>query len=341
MNALDMLMDGEIESSVYQTGLFSEAAEDLDILNQNLQVNLMKGWMIAESVEREYDLNVAQAELKCMKERGTRDDLMYLEDAAEEGAAAKLKHIIDKIIQMWKDFCTNIRNKVMSKICSAEARQTLNKAEKKIKLNPLLARKKVEIPKIDKALGVIHKYQSQVDKTSAKIIKGLVTETTAKSLGDTKDAFRAEFNHAIAGKAAIATITVAGLIAQINTEIERLPHFVDNCEKVNSVTLEKLKATVSDETAAAATAMAQAAANFRTELAKEELNQHFSFVMDLMAVLRKAVLKAQGKHDIEDPELKKEDAEDFDYLADNIFGESEDYAEDSDDAFIDSILAGL
>ena len=60
-----------------------------------------------------------------------------------------------------------------------------------------------------------------------------------------------------------------------------------------------------------------------------------------MACLKKAVLKAQGKHEIKDPELKNESAEDFDYLAsdDEIFGES--VEEDSDDSFIDDILAGL
>lgn len=334
MNGMDLLMENGIEAS--QSGFFAEAAEALRTLSNGLQKNLMKAQLITESVEREYELNIAQAELKCMKERGTTDDLMYLEDAAEEGAAAKLKAIVNKIIQMFKDFCTNIRNKVMSKICSAEARKTITKAEKKIKLNPILARKKVEVPKIDRPLGVINKYKSKVDKITAKQIKGLLSETTAKTLADTKEDFRAEFNKSIAGTAAITMITVSALVAQLNSEIDKLPHFVDNCEKVHCATLEKLKATVSDETAAAATAMTQACMNFRTELAKEELNQHLGFVMDLMTALKKAVLKAQGKHVVKDV---KESADDnFDYLAsdDEIFGESAEA--DADDAFIDSIL---
>lgn len=336
MSAMDYLMDNGIEASEGpNTGFFAEAEAAMDPLMKDLQTNLKKAWMITESVEREYDLNISQAELKCMRERGTFDDLMYLEDAAEEGAAAKLKRILDKIIQMWKDFCTSIRNKVMSKICSAEARQTLNKAEKKIKLNPILARKKVEVPKIDKPLGVISKYKSKVDKIAAKHIKGLVAETTAKTLAETKDDFRAEFNKSISGTAAVTMITVSAVIAQLNAEIEKLPHFVDNCEKVHSEVLNKLKGTVSDETAAAATAMTQACMNFRTELAKEELNQHLSFVMDLMGALRGAVLKAQGKHVVND--VKESADDDFDYLADDdIFGESAEA--DDDDAFIDSIL---
>lgn len=336
MNGMDLLMENGIEISEPQTGFFAEAAEAMGNLSKNLQKNLMKAQLITESVEREYDLNIAKAELKCMEEHGTRDDLMYLEDAAEEGAAAKLKQIINKIITMFKDFCTNIRNKVMSKICSSEARATLNKAEKKIKLNPILARKKVEVPKIDKPIGVINKYKSKVDKIAAKHIKGLVSDTTAKTLADTKEDFRAEFNRSISGTAAVAMVTVAAVVAQLNTEIEKLPHFVDNCEKVHCETLEKLKATVSDETAAAATAMTQACMNFRTELAKEELNQHISYVMDLMAALKKAVMKAQGKHVVKDVE---ESTDDFDYLAsdDEIFGESAEA--DADDKFIDDILS--
>lgn len=343
MTGMEMLMENGIEvSDEPKTGFFAEAADALASITKNLQVNLMKGQLITESVDRELELNIAQAELKCMKEHGTADDLAYLEDAAEEGAAAKLKRIIDKIIQMWKDFCTNIRNKVMSKICSAEARVTLTKAEKKIKLNPFLAKKKVEIPKIDKAIGVINKYKSKVDKIAAKQIKSLGGEHTAKTLQDTKDDFRSEFNHAITGAAGVTMITVAGLVTQLNTEIDKLPHFVDNHEKVHSVVLEKLKATVSDETAAAATAMTQACMNFRTELEKEEMNQHFSLVMDMMAALKKAVLKAQGKHEIKDPELKEESADEFNYLAedDEIFGESADEMDD-DDAFIDRILSGI
>lgn len=361
MNSMDMLMDGGIEVS--HSGFFSEAAEALDAIDSAMQMNLMKGQMIAESVEREYDLNIAQAELKCMKERGSADDLMYLEEAASEGAAAKLKKIIDRIIQIWKDFCTSIRNKVMSKICSAEARQTLTKAEKKIKINPILARKKVEVININRPLGVINKYRSQVDKQSAKIIKGIVSETTAKTLGDTRDEFRAAFNKSIAGSAAVKMITVAAVVTELNSCIEKLPKLVDTCENTHTIVLDKLKATVSDDTAAAATAMTQACMNFRTELAKEELNQHFAYTMDLMSALKKAVIKVKGKAPVADPELKAESADDYDILSDNeIFEGTEDWNldddsdlyesydendeyeesyEESDDDFIDRILAGL
>ena len=60
-----------------------------------------------------------------------------------------------------------------------------------------------------------------------------------------------------------------------------------------------------------------------------------------MAALKKAVLKAQGKHEIKDPELKEESYEDFDYRAsdDEIFGES--MEEDLDDSFIDNLLNGI
>ena len=327
-------MPGTIEVSEVRTGLFAEAADELASLVKGFNVNIMRADMIVESVERELELNLENAELKCMKENGTMDDLLYLEEAAEEGAIAKFKKMIDRIIQMFKDFVANIRNKVMSKICSAEARRTLNQVEKKVKMNPILAKKKVEVPNNKKALGVINKYKSQVDKVSAKVVKGIVTEHTSKTLGETKEAFRSEFNKSIAGSAGVMMITVAAVVAQLNTEIEKLPQFVDNCEKTNVLVLEKLKATVSEETAASCDAMIQACANFRSELAKEELNQHLGFVMDLMEVLRKTVLKAQGKTTATKEII--ESADDFDYLAneDDIFGESA----DDDDDFLKGIL---
>lgn len=341
MSSLEELFDTAPEAT--QTGLFAEAAEAMNELNTKMSLNLEKADMILESVNREYELNISQAELKCMKEHGTTDDLMYLEEAAEEGAIGKFKKMIDTIIRMWKDFCSNIRNKIVSKICSAEARSTLNKAEKKIKLNPFLAKKKVEVPNIKKPIGVIHSYMSTTDKMAAKTIKGIVTEQTATSLAKTKEKYREDFNHSIAGKAAVITMSIAGVVAQLNTEIEKLPQFVDNCEKVNCQILEKLKSTVSDETAAAATAATQACMNFRTELAKEELNQHISYVTDMMSALRKTVIKAKGNTEAKDI---KESADDFDYLADEseIFGESGDdvggFMDEDDEAFMASILGG-
>ena len=327
------------EASDVPSGLFAEAAESCNQLMENFQTALERSDMLLESVQREYDLNVSRAELKCMKESGTVDDLVYLEEAASEGALAKFKKMISRLIEMWRDFCAKIRNQVMSKICSKKARTTLNKVEKKIKLNPLLARKKIEVMNNKKALGVIKKYKSNLDKIAAKAIKGLgPNEQTAKTLADTKDDFRREFNRAIAGKMGITVATVAATIAQLNTEIDKLPDFVNNCEKVNSVTLERLKDTVSEEAAAAATAATQAAMTFRNELAKEELNQHISYIMDLMSALRKVTMKGKGKTQAK---AMKESAEDDDDLLNDSFdpffeefGEDDGGEDDSD--FIES-----
>lgn len=341
MYELSDFFEGSVEASEVPSTLFAEAADNLVNIGKSFDAAIRKADMILESVEREYNLNISRAELKCMREKGTVDDMMYLEEAAGEGAITKFKKMIDKIIQMWKDFCTKIRNKVMSKICSAKARQTLNKVEKKVKLNPFLARKKIEVMNNKKALGVIKKYKSQLDKVAAKAIKGLgPNEHTSETLMETKDEFRSQFNKAISGKAGSIMLTVSAVVAQLNTEIDRLPQFVDNCEKVNSATLEKLKATVSEDAAAAATAATQACMNFRTELAKEELNQHISYIMDLMSALRKAVLKAKGKTEAE---MVKESAEDdlfvgFDEGEDMFDEGADDDAALSDDAFLDSIL---
>lgn len=330
------------EATKVQVGLFAEAAEELQEINTQMDLFLTKANIICETVEREYEYNCNRAQLKCLMESGTTDDLLFYEEKAEEGAVSKFMQMVNKIIEVWKEFCAKLRSRIMTKICSAKAHATISKMEKKVKINPIIARKKVEVVDPKKPIGVINKYKSKVDKETAKIIKSLGGEHTRTSLGDMKDEFRREFNKSISGKAATMTLTVAAVITELKAEVEKLPHFLDSSEKVHSEVLEKLKQTVSPEVAASATAAAQACANFRTELEKEYLNRHLDYTMDLMDALRKFVMKAKGNTQAP---VVKENAEDdeIDYGGDtDIFGESADTDDGGfDTSFIDDILSSI
>lgn len=323
MLSLDSLFDDEV-TTVPNSGIFAEAGEALATLNNQMNVGLMKIDAYTESVEREYALNIAQCELKCMKENGTADDLAYLEEAAEEGALAKLKAIIDKIIRMFRDFVSQLRDKVVTKITSAESRRTIAKAEKRIKVNPIVARRKMEVMNIKKPLGIIKSYKSKVDKITAKTVKGLTVEQNRTTLMETKENFRSEFRSSIAGKAAMTLMTVGTIVATLDSEIEKLPSFITTTEKEHSAILERLKGTVSDEAAAAATAATQACANFRTELVKEELNQHIDYTMSLVSALKSSVMKAKGNSIINNKAVKES-------ADDDLFGLG-DLMEESDDS---------
>ena len=325
-------------------GMYQEAAEDSLVIDRAFDIRMMKLDSFTEAVDRELSINMAKAELKCMMEDGTEADLAYLEEAAEEGALAKFKKMIQAVIDAFKEWVSQKKSKVISKIASKEARLVLGKAEKKVKINPILARKKVQVMSSKKPLGVINSYKSKNDKVLAKTVKGIISESTMKTIGDTKESFREDFKNSISGTTAYVTVTVAALLAELNSEIDKLPSYVDKMEGSTSQALERLKTTCTEEAASAATAATNAAANFGAELAKEEINVVVDSIMNKMSVLKNQVLHAKDT-EINNVKPVKESADDFDSdeLGDTFFGGTasafeEDALEESADDSVDAML---
>ena len=325
-------------------GMYQEAAEDSLAIDRAFDIRMMKLDSFTEAVDRELSINMAKAELKCMMEDGTEADLAYLEEAAEEGALAKFKKMIQAVIDAFKEWVSQKKSKVISKIASKEARLVLGKAEKKVKINPILARKKVQVMSSKKPLGVINSYKSKNDKVLAKTVKGIISESTMKTIGDTKESFREDFKNSISGTTAYVTVTVAALLAELNSEIDKLPSYVDKMEGSTSQALERLKTTCTEEAASAATAATNAAANFGAELAKEEINVVVDSIMNKMSVLKNQVLHAKDT-EINNVKPVKESADDFDSdeLGDTFFGGTasafeEDAFEESADDSVDAML---
>ena len=325
-------------------GMYQEAAEDSLAIDRAFDIRMMKLDSFTEAVDRELSINMAKAELKCMMEDGTDADLAYLEEAAEEGALAKFKKMIQAVINAFKEWVSQKKSKVISKIASKEARLVLGKAEKKVKINPILARKKVQVMSSKKPLGVINSYKSKNDKVLAKTVKGIISESTMKTIGDTKESFREDFKNSISGTTAYVTVTVAALLAELNSEIDKLPSYVDKMEGSTSQALERLKTTCTEEAASAATAATNAAANFGAELAKEEINVVVDSIMNKMSVLKNQVLHAKDT-EINNVKPVKESADDFDSdeLGDTFFGgtasafEEDVFGESADDS-VDAML---
>ena len=288
-------------------GIFTEAAETFAALSKAFDVSMMQVDAYMEACDREYNLHLKQAELKCLKEQGTMDDLAYLESAAEEGAVAKVRGVIDKLIEVWKNFISTVKTRIIAKIASAETRNVLSRAEKKVKLNPILARKKVKIRDNKKPLGIIKKYKTSTDKATARAVKGLFAETNMKTLMDSKENFREEFRNATAGEVALTTITVAALLAKLNSDVEKLPSYVDGLGKNQSVILSKLKVTVDGEAAAAATAATNACASFSNEIAKAEVNLVVDQIMNMISVLKAEVIRQKGDKEVKAIEESAED----------------------------------
>ena len=338
---------------MYATDLIMEsndseiAGEGIGIAVREMNIFLAKTDLMMESCERELSLNIASSELKCLKESGTRDDYLYLVEAAEEGFRVKVRKIIDKVVEMWKNFIENIKLTVMRMLTSAQAKATIKSMNKKVKLNPILKRKRVEFHDCKRALSVINHYKSEADKLCTKVVKGLITENQPTTLLDVKENFRKDMKKAIAGRASLGVMTVGAAIAQLSSETDRLPHFIEGAHHENSVALERLKAcNISPEAEAAATMLTQQVAAFRTEIAKEEVNQHIEKTLSIIKALKEAV-KTVGKKVAEKSGKKvmhtvnrkmEESGEDIESFMDNIFesSESEDDTTENEDSFEES-----
>ena len=176
MNELEALFncDEDILDLASGTGMYAEAALERVTAEKAFNLDTFKVDSFIESVEREYQINLKRGELKCMEDGGTEDDLFFFEDAAEDGALQKLKVAIGKVIATFKQFAERLRTQTVSKLCSAQSRSAISTAEKKIKLNPILRNKKMEVRKIDKTLGIIKTYKAKADSMSAKYVNGIV-----------------------------------------------------------------------------------------------------------------------------------------------------------------------
>lgn len=242
-----------------------------------------------ESASREFAINVKQSELKVIEESGTDDDLLFLYEAAEDGYIVKLKAAIKAVIDAFVKFMTDLKDKVVRIIVRKESREQMKKIEKKVKMNPFLAKKKVKINNTDAELKCINEFKSKCDKETAKELSKIKSVDDIR-IGALRDTFDSNYKKVIIATAGAVTITLVALVAKINKQMEDLPSVLTNIEKENSAALQKfMDSAISDETAATCKAAMTAAANFRTQLAKKEANAHVDALMQNISAAKKAL----------------------------------------------------
>lgn len=299
-----------------------------------------------ESTMRDLDVFYDEAELKVIKESGTEDDLNYLYTEAEGGVIEKIKKAVQAVIKAFVEFIKNLKSKVIRLVTSAETKLVLNKVEKKVKLNPFLARKKVKVIDKKKPLKVIAKYKSKADSHIAKINSGVFKEKEITAIHNEKSSFDNDYKAAIAGTAALVTTTVAKLIVNINSEVSSLPDHIDSIDKETSSVVDKLIGALDKQEAVAVQAAYTTCANFRTKLGEKEASEHVDAIMYKLKVLKSEVLKGGG--DVNDRKTQakpvKESA-DFDDILDgfdeNLDEFDESVEEDYDGFSADDLLDEL
>lgn len=271
--------------------MFTEAIENQIVINRDADLSDMKIKAYIESAMREYAINIGESELKVMKESGTEEDLAYLTEEASNGAIDKIKKAVSAAIKAFKEFISRIKDRVVRLVTTADTKETMKKVEKKVKLNPFLAKKKVQVVDTRKPLKVISKYESIVDKHAAKVKSGNIKKNEVDVIRGIGSDFETEYKAAIMGTAAMMTVTVAGLIAMVNKDMESLPTGINKVDSETSAVLQALSdcKSISEETAAECQAATASIVSIRAKLGRAKSNELVDGLSNKIAVLKKAV----------------------------------------------------
>lgn len=167
--------------------------------------------IFAEACFREYNINCQEAELKVVKESGTNDDLIYLQEAAKDGLIVKLKRAIQKLILSLKEYIGKVVDKIKVTYASKKAQDTIKKLEELSKTNPKIKKIKIQVHDVDKEQKVI---QEAIDKISAQESK-LKSSTSREKISNEVDTIKenCEKKRQNILKAATLTLTVTAAIA--------------------------------------------------------------------------------------------------------------------------------
>ena len=181
----------------------------LEEAEQSFDLSLMKVEALMEASKRQLEINYTAAELKVMQENGTDDDLAYLLEEANNGllesAKASIKKILDAIIKFFSD----LRDKISSSLFSQENKRKLEELQKKIKVFPLIGKKKVVVEDISKHEKNANKHLSDLAKLKAKAKSG--QSVSPEDVDKVQKSFMEEHGKLIGVGAAI-TVTVAAAI---------------------------------------------------------------------------------------------------------------------------------
>lgn len=188
----------------------------------------MKINAIMEASMRELQINYASAELKVLTESGTDDDLAYLYEEANNGFVETVIKTIEKIKDAIIKFFSDMKDKILSVINKKDNMDTIDKVEKKVKLFPLLGKKKVVVENYNEEEKVCHKYLAELAKLKAKLKSGQKVET--EDVEEVKSKFLDEHGKFI-GIAAAVTITVTAAIALIKKMSNDAGNVLKNNEK--------------------------------------------------------------------------------------------------------------
>ena len=261
----------------------------LETACNDFDMDLFRVESYLEAVDRQLAIHRAEAELKVMRESGTEADLAYLYEAAEEGVVESIRKGIDKIIEAIKKFFSEIKDKIIDMLDKARNDKALDAVEKKVKLLPLLGKKKVEVEDYEKQEKAFDKAMSGFKKLIAKVKSGQNVEE--KDVEEVESTFMEEHGKAI-GIAAAITITVSALVVLCKNSMSKVSDRIKTMSKETISTAESAQ-SAADKSADAARVLKSISASI-ANVSRTAARSAVQYVSNLINTLKNAVSGAKN-----------------------------------------------
>lgn len=310
-----------------------EANHKFDVTNAKIDV-------YTESVLGQFEINCKKAELKVLTESGSMEDLHYLEEQAEGGAMEGIKKAIDKIIETFVNFVNEIKLKILTLIAKKETKKTIDDMEKKIKFNPFLSNKSVQIENTQKQLKVVAWANAELAKLISKIKSG--KEVAVEEADKIFNEFKARMKSASGVESAVKT-KLRDAASMLHKAGDNMADQIDKFSKITKELINDAKASAGELHKNAATTLKNIASK-ASAVGKEAITAIVNFWKSTVSVIRSAVSKIKDKPESDettnestvDSELTSLEDEIMESVGDSIlndiekelFGESAEESED-------------
>lgn len=318
--------------------MLREFVEMLEAANNRYDINQMKIDAYTENVIGQFGIDLKRAELKVLQESGTNDDLIYLREEAEDGALAKAKKAIDKIIENFKNFVHEIQLKIMVLIQKKETKETIDQVEKKIRFNPFLAKKKVEVVNTKEQLSAVAWANAQLQKLLSKIRGG--KEVTPDEVTEVADEFDKKMSKAGAVSNAVK-MTLADAVKKLKEVGNKMVDSIESAKKTTSNLIEDAKG-MSEKLFASVTGAINRIASAASSFGKAAVNTIVTAWKELIATIKSACTgikeKLSGSSDDDSNVTESYDDHEFDELDGLLESVSDVLGESSDDEDFDDIF---
>lgn len=280
--------------------------EILREINSAYDINTMRINAVVEAANRQREINFHEAELKVMQESGTDDELAMLIEAAESDFVENIQKALDALRQAVIKFFSECRQKLVDLMSKRDDANKLDQLEKRMKLIPLIGKKKVMVEDYDAEVALAKKHLKDLAGLTAKL-RGK-QEVDASAVASVKKSYDDEHGDLI-GASNAKTVSINDavkmakkMIATGNAELkEREETALKACDDAKK-DAEKANANVANQIA-----------NVICHICKTAQNDYHRCVNGIMASIKKAIggYKAEQKT-AEKPGVKNESTDDSD-----------------------------